>query len=134
MSCAFKLTTTSPGFQTASSFMNRHTTCLRVTTQDTTMSHFLNILDQEYYQMLSACCFCSFRAFSCNHLWLCACLCLPSLVDFWIGMPVNFGSALFSSPCLCLRGCLEDRSDERLALCVGWVSAGRCGGHAGATN
>lgn len=39
-------------------------------------------------------------------------------------MPVCFGSVIFLSGCLCLRGCLADRLDECLGICVGWVGAG----------
>ncbi len=53
-----------------------------------------------YYQMLSMCCW--FCSFSCNHLWLCVCLCrlsLTCLVVLWI----------FGSVCFCLMFVLTMR-------------------------
>lgn len=122
-----KGTTTSPGSHTAPSFMNRHTTRARVTWQSTAMSHFLNILNWVFYQMLSACCW--FCSFGCNHLWLRACLSSQPqcLVYFWICVTAYFGSVLCLSSCLCWR--FWNTCWMRFWISVlGGVSAGLYGG------
>lgn len=125
MSCAFKFTTTSSGSQTASSFMNRHTACVRVTTQSTAMTHFLCVLPE----------------FVCMPLFILRIQLQPSaalnlfissqlqcLVYFWICMPVYLGSVLLFYSCFMLMWMFGEQVEQvfRPPRWVGqlWVGMG----------
>lgn len=94
MSCAFKLPTTSPGSQTASSFMNRYTACVRVTTQNITMSHFLCVLQDVVFMLLFLFILSiQLQRFVAQRLFM---SCQPQcLAYFWICAPVHVGRFAF---------------------------------------
>lgn len=107
--------------------MNRHITCVRVTTQGTTMSHFLST---SWTGCIIRCCL---HAVSVHSERSAATICGSALVYvFSASMPrlildLHAGEFLapfcVSSPCLCLRGCLEDGRMSVWASALGGVSA-----------